>query len=60
MQRLTVALLLLMIILLMTHCQPLLHELFAALGVHTDAHWIAGRRSVLAEDLHHLMEQSDS
>ena len=49
-----------MVILLMTHCQPLLHELFAALGVYADAHWIAGRHSVLVEDLHHLMEQSDS
>ena len=59
-QTLLIALRLLMIILLMSHCRPLLHELFAALGVDTDAHWIAGRRSVLAEDLHHLMEQSDS
>lgn len=59
MQRLTVALLLLMIILLMTHCQPLLHELFAALGVHTDAHWIAGRRGIVAEDLSHLVKQAD-
>ena len=49
-----------MVVLLMSHCQPLLDELFAALGVDADAHWIAGRRSVLAEDLHHLMEQSDS
>ena len=46
-----------MVILLMPHGQPLLHELFAALGVHTDAHWIAGRRSVVAEDLSHLVEQ---
>ena len=49
-----------MVILLMSHRQPLLHELFAALGIDADTHWIAGRRSVLAEDLHHLMEQSDS
>ena len=42
----------------MTHCQPFLHKLFAALGVDADAHWIAGRCGVLAEDLHHLMEQS--
>ena len=59
MHRLPVALFLLMIILLMTHCQPLLHEFFAALGVDADAHWVAGRRSILAEDLSHLVEQSD-
>ena len=55
-----ISLLLLMVISLMSHCQPLLHQLFAALGVDADAHWIAGRHSVLVEDLHHLMEQSDS
>lgn len=49
-----------MVILFMPHRQPLLDELFASLGVHADTHWIAGRHSVLAEDLHHLMEQSDS
>ena len=59
MQRLTVSLFLFVIILLMSHCQPLLHELFAALGVDADAHWIAGRRGVVAEDLSHLVEQSD-
>ena len=59
-QTLLIALHLLVVVLLMSHCQPLLDELFASLGVHADAHWIAGRRSVLAEDLHHLMEQSDS
>ena len=59
MHRLPVALFLLMIILLMTHCQPLLHQLFAALGVDADAHWIAGRRGVVAENLPHLVEQSD-
>ena len=59
-QRLPAAPFLLMVILLMSHCQPLLHQLFAALGVDADAHWIAGRHSVLVEDLHHLMEQSDS
>ena len=48
-----------MVIPLMTHRQPLLHELFAALGVDADAHWIAGRRGVVAEDLPYLMEQSD-
>ena len=48
-----------MIILLMSHCQPLLHELFAALGVDADAHWIAGRRGIGAEDLPHLVKQSD-
>ena len=56
MQRLTVSLFLLMVILLMSHRQPLLHELFAALGVHADAHWVAGRRGVVAEDLTELAE----
>ena len=59
-QILFIALCLLTVVLLMSHCQPLLHQLFAALGVDADAHWIAGRHSVLVEDLHHLMEQSDS
>ena len=59
MQRLIVSLLQLMVILLMSHRQPLLHELLAALGVHTDAHWIAGRRGIVAEDLPHLVEQAD-
>ena len=59
MQCLIVSLLLLMVILLMSKRQPLLHELFAALGVDADAHWIAGRRGVVAEDLPHLVEQSD-
>ena len=59
MQRLTVALLLLMVILLMTQCQSLLHELFSALGIDTDAHWVAGRRGIVAEYLPHLVEQSD-
>ena len=36
-----------MIVLLMPQRQPLLHELFAAFGVHADAHWVAGRRSIL-------------
>ena len=36
------------IILLMSHRQPLLHEAFAALGIHADAHWIAGRRGVVS------------
>ena len=58
-QTLFIALCLLMVILFMSHRQPLLHELLAALGVHTDAHWIAGRRGIVAEDLSHLMEQSD-
>ena len=48
-----------MIILLMPHCQPLLHELFAALGIDADAHWIAGWRSVVAENLPHLMKQAN-
>ena len=48
-----------MVILLMAHRQPLLHELFAALGVDADAHWVAGRRSILAEDLSHLVKQAD-
>ena len=59
-QTLRTALRLLMVILFMPQCQSFLHEFFAALGVDADAHWIARRRSVLAEDLHHLMEQSDS
>ena len=59
MQRLTVSLFLFVIILLMSHRQPLLHELFSALGVDADAHWIAGRRSILAEDLSHLVKQAD-
>ena len=56
---LSIALLLLMVILFMTHRQPLLHELFAAFGIDADAHWIAGRRGVVAEDLSHLVEQSN-
>ena len=48
-----------MVILFMTHRQPLLHELFAAFGIDADAHWIAGWRSVVAEDLPHLVEQAD-
>ena len=59
-QTLYIALRLLMVVLLMSHRQPLLHELFAALGINANAHWIAGRRGIVAEDLHHLMEQSDS
>ena len=59
MQRLTVSLFLFVIILLMSHRQPLLHELFAALGIHADAHWIAGRRGVVSEDLTHLAKQPD-
>ena len=58
-QTLLIALRLLMVILLMPHCQLLLHELFAALGVDTDAHWVAGRRGILAEDLPHLVKQVD-
>ena len=56
MQRLTVSLFLFVIILLMSHRQPLLDELFASLGVHADTHWIAGRRGVVAEDLPHLVK----
>ena len=48
-----------MVVLLMSHCQPLLDELFASLGVHADAHWIAGRHGIVAEDLSHLVEQAD-
>ena len=36
-----------MIVLLMPQRQPLLHELFAAFRVRADAHWVAGRRSIL-------------
>ena len=56
MQRLTVSLFLFVVILLMPHCQPLLHELFAALGVDADALWVAGRRGILTEDLPHLVK----
>ena len=49
-----------MVVLLMSHCQPLLDELFASLGVHADTHWIAGRRGVVAENSPHLVKQSDS
>ena len=59
MQRLTVSLFLFVVILLMPHCQPLLHELFAALGVDADAHWVAWRRSIVAGDLSHLVKQAD-
>ena len=48
-----------MVIPLMTHCQPLLHEFFAALGIDADAHWVAGRRGIVAENLPYLVEQSD-
>ena len=48
-----------MVILFMTHRQPLLHELFAAFGIDADAHWIAGRRGIVAEDLSHLVKQAD-
>lgn len=59
MQRLIVSLLLLMVILLMSHRQPLLHEFFAALGIHADAHWIAGRRGIVAKNSPHLMKQAN-
>ena len=49
-----------MIVLLMPQRQPLLHELFAALGVDADAHWIAGRCGIIAENFPHLVEQADS
>lgn len=49
-----------MIVLLMPQCQPLLHELFAALGIDADAHRIAGRHDIVTEDLPHLVEQADS
>ena len=48
-----------MIVLLMSHRQPLLHELFSALGVDADAHWIAGRRGILSKNLPHLVEQTN-
>ena len=54
-----ISLLLLMVISLMSHCQPLLHQLFAALRVNTNAHWVARRRGILAEDLSHLVKQAD-
>ena len=49
-----------MVILFISQCQPFLHELFAALGAHADTHGIAGRRGIVAEDLPHLVKQSDS
>ena len=58
-QTLLIDLRLLMIILLMSHCRPLLHELFAALGIDADAHRIAGRHDIVTEDLPHLVEQAD-
>ena len=45
-----------MVILLITHCQPFLHEFFAALGVDANAHWVAGRCGIIAEDLSHLVK----
>ena len=59
MQRLPIALFLLMVILLMTQSQPLLHELFAAFGIHADAHWITGRCGVISKNLPHLVKQAD-
>ncbi len=58
-QTLLITLRLLMIILLMSHWRPLLHELFAALGIDADAHRIAGRHDIVTEDLPHLVEQAD-
>ena len=58
-QTLLITLCLRMVILLMPHCQPLLHELLTALGVDADAHWVAGRRGIVTEDLPHLVKQSD-
>ena len=58
-QALLITLCLRMVVLLMTHRQPLLHELSASFGIHTDAHWVAGRRSIVAENLSHLVEQPD-
>ena len=58
-QALYIVLILLVVIPFMPQCHPLLHELFAALGVYADAHWIAGRRGIVAEDLPHLVKQSD-
>ena len=49
-----------MVILFMSHRQPLLHELFAALGIDANAHWVAGWGSVVTENLPHLVKQSDS
>ena len=43
----------------MPHRQPLLHELFTALGVDADAHWVAGRRGIVTEYLSHLVKQAD-
>ena len=59
-QTLLIALCLLMVVLFMSHRQPLLHELFSALGIDADAHWVAGRRGIVAENLPHLVKQTDS
>ena len=59
-QTLFIALRLLMVILLMSHCQPLLDELFAAFGINANAHWVAGRCGIVAENLPHLVKQADS
>ena len=58
-QTLFISLRLLMVIPFMPHRQPLLHELFAALGIDADAHRIAGRHDIVTEDLPHLVEQAD-
>ena len=44
-----------MVILLMPHCQPLLHEFLSSLGVHPNPHGICWRRSIVAKNLTHLM-----
>ena len=49
-----------MVILFMSHRQPLLHELLAALGVHTDTHWVTRRRGIVTKDFSHLLKQADS
>ena len=59
-QALLITLRLRMVVLFMPHCQPFLHELFSPFGVDADAHWIAGRRGVVAENSPYLVKQSDS
>ena len=48
-----------MVVLLMPHLQPLLHELFSPLGSHAEARWVAGPRGVVSKDLPHPVKQAD-
>ena len=59
-QTLFIALLLLVVVLFMPHCQPFLQELFPPLGINADAHRVARRCGVVTKDLSHLVKQADS